>query len=115
VLPNLISAIRKSYDQVAIFLAAGSILTRVLGRWDITTFQKPQSHTEFIALLSDMKRYFEHCNAQGTQYGDRRVGKWPRRMRLVISKFPLSEDDLVVFNGVLEALQRGEELGLVPK
>ena len=117
VLSNIISAVRRSYanGNIPIFLATGSILTRVLGRWDITAFRHPETHLDFMELLSDMKQYFDHCNTEKIMYGDRRVSKWPRRMKTVIGRFSLSEEDAERLNGVLEALQRGEELGLVPK
>jgi tRNA C32,U32 (ribose-2'-O)-methylase TrmJ len=110
----MISTARKTYSNPPIFLAMGSILIRVLGRWDIRSFQSSETHLVFMELLSDMKRYFDQCNREKQQYADRQVGKLPRRMKAVISRFQLSSEDVNRLNDVLKALKTGEELGLIP-
>lgn len=114
VLPKFITTVRKASSNASVFLVTGYTLIRVLGRWDIRSFQHPETHLAFMELLLDMKKYFDQCNQKKIPYTDRRINRWPRRMKAVISRFQLSNEDVNRLNDVVEALKKGEELGLIP-
>jgi len=115
VLLDMITAARGSYTRGPVFLGISTTLIRILARWEITSFDKPETHREFTLLVKDMRRYFEWCIDQNIPFGYNTVDRWIKRMEMVISRFALTYEDKQELKAIITALEKGNVLGLTTR
>jgi hypothetical protein len=115
VLLNMITATRGSYTRGPIFLGLSTTLIRILARWEITSFSEPETHREFTLLVKDMRRYFERCIEQNIPFGYATVDRWIKRVEMVISRFALTYEDKQELKAIMNALEKGNVLGLTTR
>lgn len=115
VLLNMITAARGSYNRGPIFLGISTALIRILARWEISSFSEPATHREFALLIRDMRRYFERCVEENIPFGYAIVGRWMKRVEMVISRFALTYEDRQELKAIMAALEKGGALGLATR
>ena len=112
VLLEMIIAARGSHNRGPVFLGLTTTLIRILARWSITSFDEPETHREFTLLAKDIRRYFERCIEQKIPFGYTTVGRWPKRMEMVMNKFALTYEDKQELEAIMAALEKGKAMGL---
>lgn len=112
VLLEMIIAARGSHNRGPIFLGITTTLIRILARWSITSFDEPETHREFTLLAKDIRRYFERCIEQKVPFGYTTVGRWPKRMEMVMNRFALAYEDKQELEAIMAALEKGKAMGL---
>ena len=115
VLLDMITAARGSFTRGSIFLGISTTLIRILARWEITSFDDPQTHREFALLIRDMRRYLERCIEQNVPFGYTIVERWTKRVEMVISRFALTHEDKQELKAIMTALEKGNVLGLATR
>jgi hypothetical protein len=111
----MISAARGSHTRGPIFLGISTTLIRILARWEITSFNEPETHREFTLLVRDMRRYLERCVEQKIPFGYPTGDRWVKRMEPVISRFALTYEDKQELEAIMTALGEGKTLGLTTR